>query len=150
VTTVAQDEPQFDLELLREESVEDLVESAEAVTTSAPLSYFGTDFDVHGLVRRLNEKEILVPNFDPDVPTGSSVEGFQRRFVWQKFRMDRFVESLLLEYPLPGIFLVRQPDKKMLVLNGSSYPCASASPVGQSSAPRAARSRKPREPGAGP
>ena len=32
----------------------------------------------------------------------------------------------------------------------SSYPCASASPVGHSSAPRAARSRKPREPGAGP
>jgi RNA polymerase sigma-70 factor, ECF subfamily len=32
----------------------------------------------------------------------------------------------------------------------ASYPCASASPVGQSSAPRAARSRKPREPGAGP
>jgi hypothetical protein len=31
----------------------------------------------------------------------------------------------------------------------ASYPCASASPVGQSSAPRAARSRKPREPGAG-
>jgi hypothetical protein len=61
VTTVAQDEPQFDLELLREESVEDLVESAEALTTRAPLSYFGTDFDVHGLVRRLNEKEILVP-----------------------------------------------------------------------------------------
>jgi hypothetical protein len=32
----------------------------------------------------------------------------------------------------------------------SSYPCASASLVGHSSASKAARSRKPREPGAGP
>jgi Protein of unknown function DUF262 len=108
----------IDVELLREESVEDLNESAEALLVAAPLSYFGTDFDIHGLVRRLNEGEILVPSFDPDVPTGSSVEGFQRRFVWQKFQMDRFVESLLLEYPVPGIFLVQQPDKKMLVLDG--------------------------------
>jgi hypothetical protein len=117
MATAPTDSP-LDSELLREESVEDLNESAEALADSAPLSYFGTDFDVHGLVRRLNEGEILVPSFDPDVPTGSTVEGFQRRFVWQKFQMDRFVESLLLEYPVPGIFLVQQPDKKMLVLDG--------------------------------
>ena len=32
--------------------------------------------------------------------------------------MDRFIESLLLGYPIPGIFLVQQPDKKLLVLDG--------------------------------
>ena len=32
--------------------------------------------------------------------------------------MDRFIESLLLEYPIPGIFLVRQADKRYLVLDG--------------------------------
>jgi hypothetical protein len=52
------------------------------------------------------------------VDTGSDVEGFQRRFVWKKFKMDRFVESLLLGYPVPAIFLVQQPNKKMLVLDG--------------------------------
>jgi hypothetical protein len=109
---------QLDSELLREEDVEDVNEGAEALASSAPLTYFGTDFDVHGLVRRLNDGEIIVPNFDPDVPTGSDVEGFQRRFVWQRYQMDRFIESLLLEYPIPGIFLVQQPDKKMLVLDG--------------------------------
>lgn len=109
---------EVDEELLREENVEDIDESAEALEINVPLSYFGTDFDVHGLVRRFNEGEIIVPSFDPDIDTGSSIEGFQRRFVWKRYQMDRFIESLLLEYPVPGIFLVQQPDKKMLVLDG--------------------------------
>lgn len=32
--------------------------------------------------------------------------------------MDRFIESLLLGFPIPGIFLVRQSDKRYLVLDG--------------------------------
>ncbi|KQP73962.1 hypothetical protein ASF40_00895 [Microbacterium sp. Leaf288] len=32
--------------------------------------------------------------------------------------MDRFVESLLLGFPIPGLFLVRQQDKRYLVLDG--------------------------------
>ena len=32
--------------------------------------------------------------------------------------MDRFIESLLLGYPIPGIFLVRQADRRYLVLDG--------------------------------
>jgi uncharacterized protein with ParB-like and HNH nuclease domain len=33
--------------------------------------------------------------------------------------MDRLVESLLLGYPVPGIFLVKQSvDNRMLVLDG--------------------------------
>lgn len=32
--------------------------------------------------------------------------------------MDRFIESLLLEYPIPGIILVQQIDKRYLVLDG--------------------------------
>jgi hypothetical protein len=76
---IAEDE--LDEELLREEAVEDINESAEPLEIETPLSYFGTDFDVHGLVRRFNDGEVIVPNFDPDVDTGSAIEGFQRRFV---------------------------------------------------------------------
>ncbi len=32
--------------------------------------------------------------------------------------MDRFIESLLLGYPVPGIFLIKQTDNRMLVLDG--------------------------------
>lgn len=96
----------------------DLEERAEAFPDTQPVSYFGTDFDVDGLVRRLNRSDIIIPNFDPDGAPGSDLQGFQRSFVWRKYQMDRFIESLLLGYPIPGIFLVQRPDKKLLVLDG--------------------------------
>lgn len=103
-----------DLTLTTEET-EDL-EAAEA--SVSPVSYSGQDFDVEGLVRRLNKGDIVVPSFgseDPDL----EVAGFQRGFVWNRKQMDRFIESLLLGYPIPGLFLVRQQsDKRYLVLDG--------------------------------
>jgi hypothetical protein len=96
----------------------DLEERAEAFPDAQPISYFGTDFDVHGLVRRLNQAEIVIPSFDPDGAADTELEGFQRGLVWRQYQKDRFVESLLLGYPVPGIFLVQQQDKKLLVLDG--------------------------------
>jgi hypothetical protein len=96
---------------------EDLAQE-QAIPELEPLSYFGTDFDVHGLVRRLNENDIVVPTFDPVGDSDSDLSGFQRKFVWKKPQMDRFVESLLLGFPVPGIFLVQQANKKLLVLDG--------------------------------
>ena len=104
--------------VVEEDGVLDIEERAEAFQDTIPISYFGTDFDVHGLVRRLNDGEILIPSFEPEIDTGTDIEGFQRHFVWKKFQMDRFIESLLLGYPVPGIFLVQQADRKMLVLDG--------------------------------
>ena len=102
----------------REEDIVDIEEDSESISDSQPISYFGSDFDAHGLVRRLNQQDIVVPSFDPIVPSGLDLEGFQRRFVWRKPQMDKFIESLLLGYPIPGIFLVQQLDKKLLVLDG--------------------------------
>lgn len=101
--------------LLTEDEFDDL-ETAEAAIT--PISYSGQDFDVDGLVRRLNKADIVVPSFgleDDSIETA----GFQRGFVWTRKQMDRFIESLLLGYPIPGLFLVRQQsDKRYLVLDG--------------------------------
>lgn len=105
------------LELTSEEAEEEEERDA-AIPSLEPLSYFGTDFDVHGLVRRLNTKDIIVPSFDPMADSGSELSGFQRKFVWKKTQMDRFIESLLLGFPIPGIFLVQQPNKQLLVLDG--------------------------------
>jgi hypothetical protein len=61
---------------------------------------------------------MLVPSFGHEDDRISSA-GFQRGFVWSKAQMDRFIESLLLGYPIPGIFLVRQStDNRLLVLDG--------------------------------
>ncbi|MCV7179544.1 DUF262 domain-containing protein [Mycolicibacterium sphagni] len=103
-----------DEENLSESEVEAL---DEASPDSYKVSYSGQDFDVDGLVRRLVRNDIMVPQFghaDERIKTA----GFQRSFVWNKPQMDRFIESLLLGYPIPGILLVRQPDKRYLILDG--------------------------------
>ena len=101
-------------ELLTPEEQDDL-ESAE--NESRPITYSGQDFDAAGLVGRLNRGDVLIPTFGHNDERISSL-GFQRSFVWSRRQMDRFIESLLLGYPVPGIFLVRQPDKRYLVLDG--------------------------------
>lgn len=87
-------------------------------TGSSSLNYFGADFDISGLVRRLNDGDIVIPRFEPDESAGLSVEGFQRQRVWTASRMEKFIESLLLGWPIPSIFLVVEPDQRYLVLDG--------------------------------
>lgn len=104
----------LDRALTREE-LDDLV-SPE--TSPVAVTFATQDFDVSGLVQRLNRGSMLVPSFGLDDPRMTTA-GFQRGFVWSKAQMDRFVESLLLGYPVPGIFLVKQGgDNRMLVLDG--------------------------------
>ncbi len=103
---------------IEEEDEQLLEELAEPFAESEPISFFGSDFDVHGLVRRLIAGDVVVPSFDPPPEASIDLAGFQRGFVWRKYQMDRFIESLLLGYPVPGIFLVQQADRRLLVLDG--------------------------------
>lgn len=101
--------------VLTQEEREDLEAADETVI---PITYSGQDFDVDGLVRRLDNGDMIIPRFGLSDRT-VEVDGFQREFVWSKRQMDRFIETLLLEYPVPGIFLVKQQsDKRLLVLDG--------------------------------
>lgn len=98
-------------------SIED--DSAEESTEyKFDLTFYGADYPVDGLVKRLNNKDIVIPSFDPTNELAFEVEAFQRKFIWSKVQCDRFVESLLLGLPVPGIFLVQQSDKRLLVLDG--------------------------------
>jgi hypothetical protein len=99
---------------LTEQEVTDL-ETPEA--QASQVVYSGQDFDVIGLVRRLQHEDILIPTFGHE-DTRIEAAGFQRSFVWNRPQMDKFIESILLGYPIPGIFLVKQPDKRYLVLDG--------------------------------
>lgn len=100
---------------LTEEEFDDLTESSDS---PASVTYRTQDFDLAGLVTRLNRGSMLIPRFG-DEDERVSTAGFQRGFVWNKAQMDRFIESLLLGYPVPGIFLVNQvSDNRMLVLDG--------------------------------
>jgi hypothetical protein len=89
----------------------------EAEQQPLAVIYSGQDFDAEGLVRRLGRDDILIPTFGHADDRISSA-GFQRGFVWTRSQMDRFIETLLLGYPIPGIFLVKQQDRRYLVLDG--------------------------------
>jgi Protein of unknown function DUF262 len=67
------------------------------------VSSFGVDFDVAGLVRRIDEGDIEIP-------------GFQRQYVWTPRQAARFVESFLMGLPVPGVFLWRDPQSEKLVV----------------------------------
>lgn len=102
-----------------EDNVEDIVETEEIAPYSYDITSYGADFLVDGLVQRLISGDIVIPTFDPETQVGPDIEGFQRRFVWTKPQMDRFIESLLLGLPVPGIFLVKiEPSNVLLVLDG--------------------------------
>ncbi|MGJ5805079.1 DUF262 domain-containing protein [Streptomyces europaeiscabiei] len=91
----------------------------EPVRAEDALRYFGADFDVDGLVKRLDDGTFIIPTFEPLAEDDiAGYEGFQRGLVWKKKQMDRFIESILLGYPVPGIFLVELSDRRYLVLDG--------------------------------
>jgi hypothetical protein len=101
-----------------EEKVEDLDELNEVLPTSFSITSYGADYPVDGLVKRIAQADILVPLFSLEPEEGQTTVGFQREFVWRKPQADRFIESLLLGLPVPGIFLVKEPNGKHLVLDG--------------------------------
>jgi Protein of unknown function DUF262 len=100
------------------EPVSDIDEASEIIPFRYTITSYGADYPVDGLVKRLNSHDVLIPTFDPESEQSGSLEGFQRRFVWTTSQSDRFIESLLLGLPVPGIFLVKQTDGRLLVLDG--------------------------------
>jgi len=106
-------------DLVLDDGVEDLDELSEVLpTTTFSITSYGADYPVDGLVKRMTEGDIVVPVFNAAPVEGQTAVGFQREFVWKKPQADRFIESLLLGLPVPGIFLVREPNGKLLVLDG--------------------------------
>ncbi len=100
------------------DDVFDVDPDTEVISTSYEITSYGADYPVDGLVKRIDQEDIVVPSFDPAFDASDEIRGFQRKFVWSRPQMDRFVESLLLGLPVPGIFLVRDKSNKLLVLDG--------------------------------
>jgi hypothetical protein len=101
-----------------DDEIEDIDEGAEVLPIDGTITSYGADYPVDGLVKRINQGDIIIPTFDPEV-AGTGLQGFQRKLVWTRRQADRFIESLLLGFPVPGIFLVKQPNGVLLVLDGA-------------------------------
>lgn len=86
--------------------VEDDAENDDVVVPQHySITSFGADYDVEGLVKRLQRGDIFIPSF-------------QRGYVWSLTAASRFIESLLLGLPVPGVFLARESDNKLIVIDG--------------------------------
>jgi uncharacterized protein with ParB-like and HNH nuclease domain len=99
-----------EFEVLDDKEEKDVVDDAARDQSVAPVQYdiasYGADYDVEGLVNRLNRGDVLIPPF-------------QRNYIWKLPEASRFIESLLLGLPVPGIFLARERDSnKLLVIDG--------------------------------
>lgn len=105
-------------DLSEEDRIEDLDEAAEVIETAYSITSYGADYPVDSLVKRIRAGDILVPTFNWSPPEATEIVGFQRKYVWPRPKADRFIESLLLGLPVPGIFLVKEPSGILLVLDG--------------------------------
>jgi uncharacterized protein with ParB-like and HNH nuclease domain len=96
---------EFDIDLV-EEGVEDETKKEAENIVRFNISSYGADYTVDSLVKRLKSGAFFVPPF-------------QRAYVWSQNQASRFVESLLLGLPVPGIFLYKEPStNKHLVVDG--------------------------------
>lgn len=79
----------------------------ETVTTkNFSITSYGADYTVDSLVKRMKAEAFTIPEF-------------QRRFVWSQKHASKFIESLLMGLPVPGIFLYKEAKtNKHLVIDG--------------------------------
>jgi hypothetical protein len=75
----------------------------EIVPFKYSITSYGADYPVDSLVQRLGKDVVVVPTF-------------QRKFIWTVRQASRFVESLLLGLPVPGIFLSKEPESNVLLI----------------------------------
>ena len=90
---------------IEESEIEDSTEN-EPESFYYSVSSYGADYSADVLVGRLRKEKIFVPPF-------------QRKYVWNLQKASRFIESLLLGLPVPGIFLSQEAiTNRMLIVDG--------------------------------
>lgn len=104
---------ELELELASEEAdvkdlknVSDFADDDTQLSTTFSISSYGADYTIDSLVKRVQTGDFFVPPF-------------QRAFVWNLKQSSRFIESLLMGLPVPGVFVFREPgSNKHLIIDG--------------------------------
>jgi uncharacterized protein with ParB-like and HNH nuclease domain len=100
------DEEEFEAVSLRQEGIEDDALSERSTSATFSISSYGADYTVDSLVKRMRAESFFVPPF-------------QRSFVWSQRHASKFIESLLLGLPVPGIFVYKEDaTNKHLIIDG--------------------------------
>lgn len=91
---------------LETEITPDHDEEEPVAKVSYEVTCYGVDLDVHGINRRLQDGEIIIPEF-------------QRNYIWTLPQASSFIESLLIGLPVPGIFLTKDLETQdFIVIDG--------------------------------
>ncbi len=82
--------------------------SKAGIASISQMAISGTDWTTETIVRQIEKGNIIL---DPD---------FQRREAWTSTKKSRFIESLVLGFPIPQIVLAESRDKKgrFIVIDG--------------------------------
>lgn len=67
------------------------------------ISYYGADYPIDSLIRKMEDETIRVPRF-------------QRNYVWNPNQASSFIESILLGFPIPTIFLAKDNKNGNLII----------------------------------
>ena len=95
-----------DYELALEDGVEDDSLLEDAGVRKFTINSYGADYTVDSLVKRMRAGAFKVPDF-------------QRKFVWSAKHSSKFIESLLMGLPVPGVFLYKEAGtNEHLVIDG--------------------------------
>jgi hypothetical protein len=103
----------------KESRVLDEAERTDDTATEVPtiqryaISSYGADYPIDSIYKRMTSAP-------EDEQADIYVPDFQRGYVWNKPQADKFIESLLLGLPIPGIFLSRDDHtQKLFIIDGS-------------------------------
>lgn len=70
------------------------------------ITSYGADYTVDSIIQRIEKEKIFVPPF-------------QRKYVWSQIQASRFIESLILGLPVPGVFFSKEEDtERLLIIDG--------------------------------
>ncbi|RPK78779.1 hypothetical protein EES45_17045 [Streptomyces sp. ADI97-07] len=95
-------DPGYDNESTREENVQD-----EWNSLKADIRTHAMDFSIESLVRIFKQGDLVIP-------------AFARPMVWSLTQKSQFIESLLLDIPVPSVFFAENPENyQYSVLDGT-------------------------------
>lgn len=83
-----------------DELVVDLPQAQRRLITSS------ADFSVDTLVSMLRDETLVIPQF-------------QRKYIWSERKASRLIESLILQCPIPVVYLNRREDEILEVVDGN-------------------------------
>ncbi len=89
------------------QEVEEFVESILSVPPEQRRLHTETyDYSIGTIVEYVRSKHVFVPRF-------------QRGYVWTEPQASRLIESLIIQCPIPVIYLSQEPDERLSVIDGN-------------------------------